>query len=159
MLTNRPFSVLVVEAVHCLTARIESLAARESAARLQIFGVSGLQPARNWIDDHCCDLLIVDSHLHPAQSSELLQYAKHRNAWTQVVLIVEAASWRDAAAAMEQGASEYLIHPLDARTLYNVVSHYRSRARRWHRSMAASSRAAAEHDRRPPEISARHAAS
>ena len=59
------------------------------------------------------DLVITDLQMTPKSGLEVLEAAKQKNKYTQVLIITAHASIRSAVAAMKKGAFEYLSKPLD----------------------------------------------
>ncbi|MBD3373522.1 SpoIIE family protein phosphatase [candidate division KSB1 bacterium] len=60
------------------------------------------------------DLVITDLQMTPSSGLEVLEAAKQKNKYTQVLIITAHASIHSAVAAMKNGAFEYLTKPLDA---------------------------------------------
>jgi len=87
--------------------------------------------AQAGLDATCCDLLISDIDMPGKNGIEMLDYAKKRNAWTQVVFLTGQSSWVYVTDAVEHGASDFLLKPIDTQSLCSVVEQLIERTRRW----------------------------
>ena len=80
--------------------------------------------ARKWIDDHCCDILVSDIEMRGTDGLEMLEFAKQSNAWTQVIFMTAHSTWDRISAAIEKGATDYLINPIHRDALIDLVSQH-----------------------------------
>jgi DNA-binding NtrC family response regulator len=87
--------------------------------------------AKNWISNHSCDIVISDIEMPQMNGLELLKFAKNRNAWTQVVFMTAHTSWDRISAAIENGATDYLVKPIEREDLITVVAQELRRIERW----------------------------
>lgn len=87
--------------------------------------------ARRWVDQHCCDVLITDLHLSAVDALEMLRFSKSRNPWTQVIFLTQHTSPQTISEALEIGASDYLVKPLDQSDLVDVLRESHAKFVRW----------------------------
>ncbi|MDA7950499.1 MAG: response regulator [Pirellulaceae bacterium] len=87
--------------------------------------------AKEWIDNHCCDVLISDIEMPEVDGLEMLKFAKHRNAWTQVVFMTAHSTWDRITEAIENGATDYLLKPLEKESVLAIVEQECIRFSRW----------------------------
>jgi DNA-binding NtrC family response regulator len=87
--------------------------------------------ARRAIDETGCDLLLSDIEMPELSGLEMLRFAKARNAWAQVIFMTAHSTWDHIAAAIESGATDYLLKPLDRDDFLRVVHQARERIIRW----------------------------
>ncbi len=87
--------------------------------------------AKQWINEHCCDILITDIEMPDIDGLEMLKFVKRRNAWTQVIFLTGHSTWDNIAEAIENGASDYLLKPINREELVQLVSQMCSRFSRW----------------------------
>ncbi len=99
--------------------------------------------ARRWIDQHGCDVLITDLHLSAIDGLEMLRLSKSRNPWTQVVFLAQSTSPQMISEALEIGASDYLVKPLDQNEMVNVARELHARFVRWRTAQGHGLRRAA----------------
>lgn len=87
--------------------------------------------AQRWIDQHCCDVLITDLQMPDIDGLEMLRFSKARNPWTQVIFLTGHSSLQAISEAIELGASDYLVKPLDQFEMVDVLRQSHSRFLRW----------------------------
>jgi len=87
--------------------------------------------AKQWLEQRSCDIVISDIEMPNLNGLELLTYAKSHNAWTQVVFMTAHTSWERISEAIEHGASDYLVKPIDRLDLITVVAQELRRIERW----------------------------
>ncbi len=91
--------------------------------------------ARKRLDEGGVDILITDLEMPGVSGLELLRCAKRRNACTQVLLIT-GHSTRDALLdALELGATDYLVKPIDQLELVEILIQAQDRTRRWRQAL------------------------
>ena len=73
---------------------------------------TGLE-ARQVIEEQGCDLLLTDKNLPDISGLELLRQAKAKDPFTEVIIITGYASLETALTAMELGAFDYVLKPLN----------------------------------------------
>ena len=69
--------------------------------------------ARRVLDEHGCDILITDKNLPDVSGLELLRLARERNPYAEVIVITGYASLETAVEALELGAFDYVLKPLN----------------------------------------------
>ena len=67
---------------------------------------------------------------------QLLRFAKRKNVWTQVVVVTGHSQMEVLSDAMDLGASDYLVKPLDPAELEQSLCEAFSRFHRWRQSLA-----------------------
>lgn len=75
--------------------------------------VSSGNDARQVLDEQGCDILITDKNLPDLGGLELLRLAKERDASTEVIVVTGYGSLETAISAMELGAYDYVLKPLN----------------------------------------------
>jgi len=99
--------------------------------RMELFTFTDPRQAQHWIDENCCDLLFSDIEMPGVDGLEMLRFAKRRNAWTQVIFMTAHSSWDRITDALELGASNYLLKPLNRQEILPVVEQEYIRCARW----------------------------
>lgn len=131
MQTIRKLNLFVVDDDPSITRLAEHYLRGEFANRVTISTFHDPEAARRAIDNSGCDLLISDIQMPGIDGLEMLRIAKKRNAWTQVIFMTAHSSWDCIAEAIEAGATDYLLKPLDRTDLNRVVSQSCERLARW----------------------------
>lgn len=117
--------------VRLLTTVIE----KRLGDRLVVTGLTDSVQAREQLDRDCCDILISDLEMPGIDGLELLSFAKRRNAWTQVIFVTGHSTWDRLSEALERGATDYLLKPVDHDELIELVQQLCVRISRWRRAL------------------------
>jgi DNA-binding NtrC family response regulator len=92
--------------------------------------------ARAWIEQQRVDVLVTNLEMPEVNGLELLRCAKRWNAFTQVYFITGHSTLDSLTDALELGATDYLLKPLDKDELLELLSHAQRRQRRWRQALA-----------------------
>ncbi|MEE8452628.1 MAG: response regulator [Thermoguttaceae bacterium] len=118
--------------VRLLTTVIE----RSFQDQIELKSLTRAKDARSWIEQEVVDILITDLEMPDVNGLELLRCAKRRNACTQVLFITGHSTLDALSDALELGATDYLLKPLDTGEVVELVEHALSRQRRWTAALA-----------------------
>lgn len=129
--TARKLNVLIVDDDPSITRMLHSLLTLQLGRSAHIDVLTDAEAARDWLDEHRCDILISDIEMPGLDGLGLLRAAKARNAWTQVVFITGHTSVDRLVEAVESGATDYLLKPLDREEIAEVVAQLARRCARW----------------------------
>ena len=88
------------------------------------------------IDQGGVDILLTDLEMPEINGLELLRCAKKRNPYTQVFLLTGHSSQDAILDALELGATDYLLKPVDQQELLELVGQAQSRQQRWRQALA-----------------------
>ena len=99
--------------------------------RLEVVGMTDPAAATDWLGYNRCDILISDIEMPGINGLEMLRFAKQMNAWTQVVFVTGHSTWDHITEALENGASDYLLKPIDRTELISLISQTCDRLARW----------------------------
>lgn len=83
------------------------------------------------LDQCCCDVLLTDLQMPDINGLDLLRFTKRRNSWTQVLFMTAHSSWDAIAEAIDHGASDYLLKPVNQVELIELLSQAHGRFTRW----------------------------
>ena len=141
-LIARKLNLLVIDddpsIVHLLTHIIE----QRLGDRIAVQGETDPERGRRWLDENCCDLLISDLEMPGVSGLEMLRYAKSRNAWTQVIFVTAHSTWDKLSEAIEFGASDYLLKPVDHEEIIALLNQQYIRCARWQNAVLGTLQAA-----------------
>lgn len=129
--TARKLNVLVVDDDPSIARLLQSLLTLQLGRTAQVHVLTDAAAARDWLDERSCDILISDIEMPGLDGLSLLRAAKARNAWTQVVFITGHTSIDRLVEAVESGATDYLLKPLDREEISEVVAQLARRCARW----------------------------
>jgi DNA-binding NtrC family response regulator len=127
----RKLNLLVIDDDPSIVRLILAVIERHFADRFHVHGLTDSAQARTWLDGNCCDIVVSDIDMPGINGLELLRFAKQRNAWTQVIFVTGHSSWDRITEAIENGACNYLIKPIDQRELVTILAQECERVARW----------------------------
>jgi YesN/AraC family two-component response regulator len=135
---SRKPQLLIVDDDRSVTRMVSSLLRDQFHEAVTVEALNDPQRAREWIDGHTCDILMSDIEMPHLNGIDLLRFAKARNAWTQVIFMTSHSTWEHMAEAIELGATDYLLKPLNSQELREVLDHEVHRWSRWQNVIEAS---------------------
>lgn len=138
MTSSRPVRILLVDDDPDILQLLEGIIQESFPDAVEIKAVSDPKEGRRQLESEIVDLLVTDLEMPGIDGLELLRCAKRRNAWTQVLLVTGHSSldaWTD---AMDLGASDYLLKPLDPSEVEEVVAAILKRLCRWRLALAGT---------------------
>ena len=91
--------------------------------------VEALQKFEN---DKCeVDIVLTDLAMPNVDGIEILKSVKNRNPFAQVLLLTGHSNHESMLQALEFGASDYLLKPVDKQSLLNLLDQAYQRRKRW----------------------------
>lgn len=108
--SDRPAHLLIVDDEPVI---LQILRAVFEDQPYRVTTVASGQDARSVIEEQGCDILITDKNLPDVGGLELLRQAKDRDPSTEVIVVTGYGSLETAIAAMELGAYDYVLKPLN----------------------------------------------
>ncbi len=88
---------------------------------VSLFTVSDSTALFNTIEENRIDFAFIDTSLLLHKDVDVISFLKSHNPDTEIVLLCSPSSTKDAESALSNGASFYLVKPVDTRTLEDVV--------------------------------------
>jgi DNA-binding NtrC family response regulator len=107
----------IVDDDSAIVSLVEHMVNQHLAGKFQISTFADPRDAKNWISQHDCDVLISDVEMPTVGGLELMRTAVARNPGVQTILLTAHSAWDRIAAAIEFGASDYLLKPVHQRDL------------------------------------------
>lgn len=138
--TARKLKVLVIDDDPSIVRIVETVLDKHLHDVIDIFAFTDPNEAREWIDANCCDIVISDIEMPEMDGLDILRFSKQRNAWTQVIFLTAHSTWSRIAEAVESGASDYLLKPIDHNELRMLVEQHCQRFTRWQAAVSATLR-------------------
>jgi DNA-binding NtrC family response regulator len=138
MVSARKLTLMIVDDDPSIVRLLRHVLQQRFADQVDVHVETSARSAMTWLDEHCCDLLISDIEMPGTDGLEILRHAKFRNAWTQVVFITGHSSLDRINEAVESGASDYLLKPIDREELIDVVSQLCRRCARWQSALLST---------------------
>lgn len=138
MSEQKKLRLLVVDDDTSMTALVQRHLELAFSETIEVTAMSDPNAAIDWIESNCCDIVISDIEMPRISGLDILRSTKRQNAWTQVVFLTGASTWERIAEAIEQGASDYLLKPINQEELISVVSSLAERILRWRAALRDS---------------------
>jgi DNA-binding NtrC family response regulator len=118
---------------------------------IELTCLSDPKAARRQIEEHLFDILITDLEMPGVTGLEMLRCAKRRNPCTQVLFMTGHSTLNALTDALELGATDYLLKPLDQTQLIKLVEDAQERLLRWREALAGTLIASRERQVVPSE--------
>ncbi|MEW4453247.1 response regulator [Bremerella sp. JC817] len=130
-MTSRSLKTVILDDDPGIVRLVKTILRGAFSNELDLHDFTDVHEAKRWISSNCCDLLISDIEMPDINGMDMLLFAKHRNAWTQVVFLTGHSNWIHVTEAIENGASDFLLKPIKREELCNIVQQHIDRAARW----------------------------
>jgi DNA-binding NtrC family response regulator len=91
--------------------------------------------AREHLERNLADIVVTDLEMPGIDGLEILRIAKGRNPCAQVLLITGNSSVDALLEALEHGASDYLLKPVDKASFLQLVADALARVTRWRKAL------------------------
>ncbi|MHC2069580.1 response regulator [Bremerella sp. T1] len=130
-MANRKLKTVILDDDGGIVRLVKTILRGAFGNELELYDFTDVHEAQKWISTNCCDLLISDIEMPEINGLDMLVFAKQRNAWTQVVFLTGQSSWMHVTQAVENGASDFLLKPINRQELCNIVQQHIERAARW----------------------------
>ncbi len=111
---------------------------RSLGGQIKIESLTDPAEARARIDEGGVDILLSDLEMPGVDGLELLRCAKKRSAYTQILFLTGHSSHDALLDALELGATDYLLKPVDQQELLELIDQAQSRLRRWRQALAGT---------------------
>jgi two-component system, response regulator YesN len=138
MMNTPEFRVLLVDDDPSMLQFIKEILLDGFSNEVRIKTACDPKEARRYLETALVDLLVTDLEMPGISGLELLHCAKRRNAWTQFLLVTGHSNLDSLVDAMELGAVDYLLKPLDVRELKEAVVCCFKRFSRWQDALAGT---------------------
>ncbi|HEV3006619.1 MAG TPA: response regulator [Pirellulales bacterium] len=139
----RKLNLLILDDDPSMVRLLTHVVRHNLSDKMVVTGLTDTGEARNWLEQNCCDILISDLQRPGADGLEMLRFAKRRNAWTQVIFVTAHSTWDKISEAVEYGASDYLLKPIDLSDLVTLLNQQYVRCVRWQQAVLGTLAAAA----------------
>ena len=135
---NQPTKLLLVDDDPSMVRLLTRIIERQFAGGIELTSLVDPKEARKRIEEQVVDILITDLEMPGINGLELLRCAKRRNACTQVLFMTGHSTLDAITDALELGATDYLLKPLDQEQLVKLVGDAQERLVRWREALAGT---------------------
>lgn len=133
---KRPTNMLLVDDDPSMVRLLTKVIEREFEGDIEVTSLVDPREARERIEQEVVEILVTDLEMPGLNGLELLRCAKRRNACTQVLFITGYSTLNALTDALELGATDYLLKPLDQNELTKLVGDAQERLLRWRAALA-----------------------
>jgi DNA-binding NtrC family response regulator len=138
MTNELPVRVALVDDDPVMVELLENTIRRRFPGEVQIKTATDPKVAWRLLEAEIVDLLITDLEMPGISGLDLLRCAKRKNAWTQVLMVTGHSSVDALTDAMELGAADYMLKPLDPDELQQEVADVLRRLGRWRKALVGT---------------------
>ena len=128
---SRRHRLLIVDDDSAMLRLLRAYLMSELGDRLIIEATDQPCEAEKLIAEGNWDLVLLDIEMPDMDGMELLHLARRANSWVRVVFVTGRSTWDRIAEAIESGAADYLLKPVDCQQLIAVISQECERLTRW----------------------------
>jgi len=139
----RTTQLLVIDDDPSMARLLKTVIQRQFEDEIELTSLTDPRDARKRIEGQMFDILITDLEMPGVNGLELLRCAKRRNPCTQVLFITGHSTLDALTDALELGATDYLLKPLDQAQLVKLVKDAQERLLRWREALAGTLSSAA----------------
>lgn len=130
--------VLLIDDDPTMVRLLTKIIERSFSGRLELVSQTDPHQARAWIEDNVVDVLLTDLEMPAVNGLQLLRCAKHRNPSAQVFFITGHSTLHALTEALEFGATDYLLKPIDQAELIELLETALKRVHRWRQALAGT---------------------
>ncbi len=134
--------LLLVDDDPSMVRLLNKIIERQFADEMELTCLTDPKEARRQIEGQLFDILITDLEMPGVNGLELLRCAKRQNPCTQVLFMTGRSTLDALTDALELGATDYLLKPLDQAQLIKLVEDAQERLLRWREALAGTLNAA-----------------
>jgi DNA-binding NtrC family response regulator len=136
----RKLNVLVVDDAPTILRIVTRTLQSRLGENLEITALADPHEVAALLDHYGCDILLSDVEMPGLSGMDVVRAAKQRNVWTQAIIMTAHSTSDRLSAAMDCGASDYLLKPIQADELIEIVTECMRRVRRWERALRGTLR-------------------
>ncbi len=142
--------LLLVDDDPSIVRLLTTIIQRSLGDQIEVHASTDPAEAMRCLENNLIDILITDLEMPGIDGLGLLRAAKRANALTQVLFITGHSTLDALSDALELGATDYLLKPLDQAELLDLLGQSLRRLLRWKQALAGTLAARAG---RPPATS------
>ncbi len=105
---------------------------------VEMITMSDPQAALEYLRSTMIDLLVTDLDMPQVRGLDLLQAARQRSPAVQAFVLTAASTWDELIRALDLGATDYLLKPVDPALLVDLIAGSVERIVRWRAALAGT---------------------
>lgn len=145
----RAVRMLLVDDDPSMLKLVRTIVERSFLGQVSVAVAEDPRVAREMIEGSPVDIVITDMEMPGISGLEIVRAAKRRNAYTQVLMLTGHSTVTSLLDAMELGATDYLLKPLDKEAFVAVLTETMNRLERWRKALSGTYAAKAKAQTEP----------
>lgn len=133
-----PLTLLIVDDDPAIVRLLNEVIRTDLGGELAVESLTDPTLALRRIEEGGVDLLLTDLEMPNIDGIELLRCAKNRNALAQVFFVTGHSTLDQLLAALELGATDYVLKPVLLTPLLELIRDAVTRQRRWRMALAGT---------------------
>lgn len=131
-----PLQVLIVDDDSISVQLLKLVVDRHWGHKAQASAMTDSRLALTWLTHNPCEILITDLLMPEISGLELLRHARSRSPMIQVIFISAEPSIDTVLKAAQDGASDFLVKPVEPAALVDRLDKAEARLSQWNETMA-----------------------
>lgn len=136
--SDTAFNLVLIDDDDSIVRLISSVIAKHFEDQVTLESFTDPAQAMERLKQGAVDILITDFEMPEINGLELLQFAKKINPCCQVVCFTGKSTQENILAALELGATDYLLKPISHAELIMLITQAHERAFRWRRALVST---------------------
>lgn len=133
-----PLQVLIVDEDPASVAQWKLAVEGHWGTKVQVTGLTDPHSAMLFLADHPCEILITGFPMSGADGSALLRHARSRSPMIQAIFVSGEPSVDTVLQAAQDGASDFLLKPVDPYQLIDRLEKAEARLLHWRQTVATA---------------------
>jgi DNA-binding NtrC family response regulator len=147
MTTSLPYShpakLVLIDDDPSMVRLLASIIHRSFRHEIEMQPYSDPALAQDCLERELADIVVTDLEMPEINGLTILRIAKRRNPCAQVLLVTGHSSVNALLEALEHGASDYLLKPVDEASFLQLIGDALARVVRWRKALAGTLSASA----------------
>ena len=118
----RKLDLVIVDDDAAMVRVVEHMVRQRLSEQFASVAFTEPREALEWINDHGCDVLLSDIQMPGLGGLDLLRAAKKVNPGLRTIFLTAHSSWDRIAQAIENGATHYLLKPVNQAELHKLLT-------------------------------------
>ena len=140
----QPAKLILLDDDPCMVRLLANIIHRSFRHEIEMQPYSDPALARDCLERELIDIVVTDLDMPEINGLEILRITKRRNPCAQVLLVTGHSSVPALLDALEYGASDYLLKPVEEMSFLQLIGDALSRGSRWREALAGTLSASAK---------------
>jgi DNA-binding NtrC family response regulator len=138
LIPSHPANLVLIDDDPAMVRLLTSIIRRSFHHDIEMQPYSDPTLALDCLEQELIDIVVSDLEMPEINGLEILRLAKRRNPCAQVLLVTGHSSVNALLEALEHGASDYLLKPVDEASFLHLIGDALARVSRWREALAGT---------------------